>query len=215
MSETSTPVDLSTATVSDALSRVRGGEAAAAAMSTGLRAVAVPGPTAGRAHTIRVSVTDAPPPDALDKWFRAFEAVGPGEVVVVEMDQSVETAIVGDVMGFALRQSGCVALLTDGVVRDSAGLRETGLGVWARGTHMQAFTSIAIETEQGIDVTCSSVRISSGDLVVADEDGFIVVAQDDVDEVMAAAQEVSAREEVARARLAQGERLGSVYGPQS
>jgi 4-hydroxy-4-methyl-2-oxoglutarate aldolase len=101
------------------------------------------------------------------------------------------------------RQRGVAALLVDAAVRDAEDLRELGVPVWARWIRVRG----AMKTEVGtVDepVEVGGAEIRPGDHVVLDADGVVVVRQERVDEVLAAARERLETERVKRAKLHDG-----------
>jgi regulator of RNase E activity RraA len=123
-----------------------------------------------------------------------------GTVVVVAGAASSRTAILGDLVARELLNAGVVAVVTDGLIRDSRAVAELGLAVWARGT-----TPIASRKDGpghvGGSVTLGGVRIRDGDLVVADADGVVVWPAGDLEPLLAKAAAKQQADEERLARL--------------
>lgn len=96
-----------------------------------------------------------------------------GTVLVAIGSPTGTRAIIGDILATWMLARGFEALVTDGLVRDSAQLRQMDLGIWCRGVTPVASTRKGPGTV-GISVRCGEVNVSPGDLLVADDDGVVV-----------------------------------------
>jgi 4-hydroxy-4-methyl-2-oxoglutarate aldolase len=112
--------------------------------------------------------------------------VAPGTVLVVAGAAESRTAILGDLMARTLLASGIVAVVTDGLIRDSREVDEVGLQVWARGV-----TPVASAKDGpgyvGGSVLLGGIVVHDGDLVVADADGVVIWPGADIDRLLEAA----------------------------
>lgn len=115
---------------------------------------------------------------------------GAGErtVLVAIGSPTSRRAVCGDIFAGALVNAGFRALVTDGLVRDIAELRKLELGIWARGTSPIGAAKIG---PAGLDetVTCEEAVCSSGDLVIADDDGVVIWPAAHLEELLARAEE--------------------------
>ncbi|WP_051669496.1 RraA family protein [Bryobacter aggregatus] len=118
----------------------------------------------------------------------------PGEVAVIVMDGEVDVAAIGGLMATAAKSRGMAGMVLDGGVRDLAEIRALGLPVFARyispGTAVGRYASVA----KNIEVTCGGIRVRTGDVIVAGEDGVVVVPKEKEQEVLKRAQEIDDRE---------------------
>ena len=107
----------------------------------------------------------------------AIEAMPEGAVVVADAGGIRDAGIFGDILCARMHRRGVAGLVTDGAMRDVAGIRPVGLPLWCAGAAAPA--SIAALTFVGWQqpVGCGSVAVMPGDIVVADFDGAIVVPQ--------------------------------------
>ena len=119
----------------------------------------------------------------------AIEAMPPGCIAVVDAMGIVDAGIFGDILCSRMKKRGVAALVTDGVVRDVAGVLGTGLPVWCRGG--AAPPSVAALTFVGWQepIGCGGVSVYPDDVIVADEDGAVLIPQKLLEEVVAAAPE--------------------------
>jgi 4-hydroxy-4-methyl-2-oxoglutarate aldolase len=127
----------------------------------------------------------------------------PGEVLVLTMPEPAPVALVGELLATQAQGRGVAALLVDAAVRDVEELRELGLPIWARYVRVRGAEKSAVGTI-GEPVKVGGAPIRQGDVVVLDADGVVVVAQERVEEVLAAARERAERERVKRAKLQAG-----------
>ena len=120
----------------------------------------------------------------------AIEEMPEGAVCVADAMGVADAGIFGDILCARIAKRGVVALVTDGAVRDAAGVAATGLPVWCRGAAAPA--SVAALTFAGWQepIACGGVAVLPGDVIVADEDGAIVLPQ-----ALAAAAAASALEQ--------------------
>jgi regulator of RNase E activity RraA len=119
----------------------------------------------------------------------AIEAMPEGCIAVVDAMGIKDAGIFGDILCERIKRKGVAALVTDGVVRDAAGVRATGLPVWCDGA--AAPPSVAGLTFVGWQepIGCGGVAIFPDDVIVVDDDGAVVIPQALVQEVTAEAIE--------------------------
>jgi 4-hydroxy-4-methyl-2-oxoglutarate aldolase len=118
---------------------------------------------------------DASPRDHNTPW-AALAFARPGDVVVIRTQQQEPHAVCGDNILTMARNAGVVGLVTDGFVRDLAGIEPLELAVFARGISPNS-PSVAGPCSIGLPIVLGGVAIDSGDLVMADEEGVCVVPQ--------------------------------------
>lgn len=131
----------------------------------------------------------------------ALDACRPGEVLVVETDPAVETALFGGILATFAVERGLAALVTNGWVRDAAEIRALGLPVWARGIRLASPTRER-RGELGVPVRLGALTVEPGDLVRADDDGVVGIPAERAGEIVdrAAAKEAAEGEVVGRIR---------------
>ncbi len=111
----------------------------------------------------------------------------PGCVLVVGGHSTSRTAVMGDLMAMELQQAGVAGLITDGLVRDSAEIRALGFPVWCRGTTPTASGKHNPGVVGGA-VTIGGALVRDGDLVVADDNGVVIWAREEYNQLLAKAQ---------------------------
>jgi 4-hydroxy-4-methyl-2-oxoglutarate aldolase len=171
---------LSPTTLADVLSRDR-------VMDIGIRPLWAPMPrVAGPAYPVR-----CPPGDNLMLHAAIYRAA-PGSVVVAEAGDVNYAMCGGNVCAVAQRR-GIAAFVVDGVVRDLAETRARGFPLFARGVIPIPGKKDAVGVLDG-PVRCGGVSVAPGDIVVADEEGIVVVPRDRADAILAAAEARAAKD---------------------
>ncbi|MET0532414.1 MAG: ribonuclease activity regulator RraA [Microvirga sp.] len=119
----------------------------------------------------------------------AIEAMPDGVVAVVDAMGVEDAGIFGDILCARMAKRGVAALVTDGVVRDVAGVLGTGLPVWCNG--VAAPPSVAGLTFVGWQepIACGGVAVFPDDMIVVDEDGAVLIPAALLSEVLTEAPE--------------------------
>ncbi len=171
---------LSPTTLADVLTRDR-------VMDIGIRPLWAETPrVAGPAYPVR-----CPPGDNLMLHAAIYRAA-PGSVIVVEAGD-IDYAVAGGNVCAVAQRRGIAAFVVDGVIRDLAEARERRFPVFARGVIPIPGGKDAIDVLNG-PIHCGGVHVAPGDVVVADEEGIVVVPGDRLDAVLAAAQARAAKD---------------------
>jgi regulator of RNase E activity RraA len=143
----------------------------------------------------------------------AIEAMPEGCIAVVDALGIEDAGIFGDILSARMAKRGVAALVTDGVVRDLAGVEASGLPVWCAGT--AAPPSVAGLTFVGWQepIACGGVAIFPDDVIVADDDGAVVVPAALVDELLPLAIEQERLENWILQEVERGQPLPGLYPP--
>ena len=166
----------------------------------------VPGSrVAGLARTVRCAQGDNLMMHAV------LAVVQPGEVLVLTMPEAAPVALVGDLLATQALERGVAGMLIDAAVRDSEELRDLGLPIWARFIRVRGATRTT-PGELNAPVTVGGSSIRSGDLIVMDADGAVVVARERVVVVLEASLAREAREVSLREQFKAGQLSIDVYG---
>jgi regulator of RNase E activity RraA len=143
----------------------------------------------------------------------AIEAMPAGCVAVVDAMGCVDAGIFGDILCSRMRRRGVAALVTDGVVRDVAGVLATGLPVWCQGVaappSVAGLTFVAWQEAVG----CGGVAVLPNDVIVVDADGAVVVPAALLDAVLDAAVEQERLEGWIMQEVEAGAALPGLYPP--
>ena len=151
----------------------------------------------GEAYTVKCH-----PRDNLSIHKAIYEAPR-GSVLVVETQGFVQCGYFGDIMALACQVRGIAGLVIDGGVRDSADIREMGFPVFSKTVNPGGTIKDSLG-ETGRPILCGGVVVNTGDLVVADCDGVVVVRKDDMEKVLVGAEAIAAKEIGIREKLLGG-----------
>lgn len=133
----------------------------------------------------------------------AIDLTQAGDVLVIATEGFRGTAAVGDLIVGIVRNRGLAALVTDGCVRDAAGIRATGLPCFAAGVTPDSPDGHGPGTA-GLAVTLGGRSVAAGDIVLGDADGVVVVPFARIDAAIAALARVRADEAALEARVRAG-----------
>jgi len=143
----------------------------------------------------------------------AIEDMPAGCIAVVDAMGVSDAGIFGDILCARMQKRGVTALVTDGVVRDKAGVLGTGLPVWCRGAASPP--SVAGLTFVGWQqpIACGGVAVFPGDVVVVDDDGAVLIPAALLDEMLALAPEQERLESWIMGEVDKGAALPGLYPP--
>jgi len=135
--------------------------------------------------------------------YAALAVARPGDVVLCAIQGYDQGSVMGDVMIGMFRNAGIVAAVTDGLVRDVAGIREVGIPVYATGVSPNSPFKNG-PGGVGVPITLGGVIVEPGDLVLGDSEGVVVCPRARVAEVRAALAEVRKKEAAMEAWVRDG-----------
>ncbi|MGO8153670.1 ribonuclease activity regulator RraA [Rhizobium leguminosarum] len=141
----------------------------------------------------------------------AIEAMPEGCVAVVDAMGVTDAGIFGDILCARMQKRGVAALVTDGVVRDLAGVLDTNLPVWCRGVaappSVAGLTFVAWQQPIG----CGGVAVFPDDIIVVDQDGAVLIPADLLEAVLAEAPEQERMEAWIMTKIDEGTPLPGLY----
>ena len=158
----------------------------------------------GPAFTVRGRVE--PSADAhrtLVEWTGLLSRAKPGTVVVCQPNDSV-VAHMGELSAETLQLRGIRGYIVDGGCRDTDGILKLGFPVWCRYFTPRDVVGYWVPDAIEVPITIGSVTIRSGDSILADRDGAVVIPQADAEKILARTEEIMARENLVRNAIRQG-----------
>lgn len=156
----------------------------------------------GRAMTMKLV-----PEGSASPVLGTLEAIGaakPGDVLVIDQGGRMDVNSWGGIATFTAIQHGLVGVVIDGVTRDVDEMKAQGFPAYARGVIQQSIRNRCAFAGHSIEVQLAGVRVRAGDLIMADDNGVVVVPQEHITDVLKIAQECAEMEERVKDWIAQG-----------
>lgn len=166
---------------------------------------------AGRCKTTLWADMAHPDPRPYELELRAVDACKPDDVLICAAGGSIRSGIWGELLSTAARNSGCVGVIVDGAVRDVAKMTEMRFPAFAHQTCVYDSLHRQRVIDLDVPVEIDGVRFTPGDLVMADEDGIVVVPQAVEQEVLQRAWSKIHDEDATRAAIRGGMKAVEVF----
>ncbi|WP_397407148.1 ribonuclease activity regulator RraA [Polaromonas sp.] len=143
----------------------------------------------------------------------AIEDMPAGCIAVVDAMGVSDAGIFGDILCARMQKRGVTALVTDGVVRDQAGVLGTGLPVWCSGAAAPPSVAGLTFVDWQRPIACGGVAVFPGDVIVADDDGAVLIPAALLEEMLLLAPEQERLESWIMSEVDKGAALPGLYPP--
>jgi 4-hydroxy-4-methyl-2-oxoglutarate aldolase len=176
-------------------------------MDSGLRPIGRRGFTiCGPAVTVRTIAIDS------SVVHKAISIAQPGDVLVIDRNSDAKHAAWGEMTSLAATVRGLAGTIIDGPLTDIVEIEEMGYLVFSRGISPITTRGLALAGEINTSVTCGGVTVNPGDIILADDNGILVVPPEMAAEVIERCAPRVEREARIRRRLLAGEQLAEITG---
>ena len=154
------------------------------------------------------------PEDRLHQAYRlAIESLESGDVLVIDAMGNLDAGALGDILAARIKYRGALAVVVDGAVRDGPLIRQVGLPAFVRGVHPAAGPRAIMSMDAHLPIQCGGVLVMPGDLILADDEGVVVVPTALAESVAAKGVEQEDLELFIRRRVEQGVSIQEAYPP--
>jgi len=145
---------------------------------------------------------------SVDVFLAALEGASPGDVLVIDNEGRRDEACIGDLVALEVQAAALTGIVVWGLVRDTAELAGIGLPVYCCGRCPVGPRALRPRpTPAPLDAQLGACRVTAHDVILADDDGVIVVEQSDIGAVLDAATEIARRERAQAQKVRDGKHL--------
>lgn len=142
---------------------------------------------------------------------RAFDALGPDDVLVMEARGERGTGTVGDILALRAQIRGAAGIVTDGGIRDLQAVTALEIPTYHAGAHPAVLGRKHVPWDTGVTIACGGATVQPGDVIVGDTDGVLVIPPGMVEDIVDAAIEQERQETFIAEQVAAGESVDGLY----
>ena len=179
---------------------------------SGLPQLAGSGRIAGRAVTMKLGIGPPQSGPVRHLGTAAVEAARPGDVIVIEQRSGVEAGSWGGILTLGAKLRGVAGVVADGPVRDIDEAKNFNFPLFARGCTARTARGRVVELASNGPVEIGTVTVNPGDYVVADGSAVVFIKPEHIEQVLAAAESIAAREAAMAQALRAGRPITEVMG---
>jgi regulator of RNase E activity RraA len=115
-----------------------------------------------------------------NKALELLDEAPEGSILIYVMQDSVDIAAMGDLMGATAKIRGIKGAVIDGAVRDISQLKKIGFPVWSRRVTPASLVGRMVAVDKQVQVKCGDVIVNPGDYVICDLDGVVVIPEKEI-----------------------------------
>ena len=160
----------------------------------------------GPAVTVRTAALDSA------VVHHAIDIAEPGDVLVIDRNSDMKHACWGELTSLAAKLRGLAGTIVDGPATDVPEIEEMEYLVFCRGVSPITTRSAGTAGEINTTIQCGGVSVNPGDLILADDNGIMVIPPTNIQEIIRRCAPRYANEAEVRRRLLAGEKLGDISG---
>lgn len=142
---------------------------------------------------------------------QAFDAVRPGEVIVIEARGDATAGTLGDILAIRAHAAGATGIITDGAVRDYDAVSAVGIPVFSKGAHPAVLGRRHVAWDHDLTIGCGGATVQPGDVIVGDSDGVVVIPPALVEDVVEATLAQEEKDAWIADRVAEGHRIEGLF----
>lgn len=167
---------------------------------------------AGRVLTIKLGVGTPPPGKPRHIGTTAIESAEPGDIIVVEQRSGLPAASWGGILARGAKMRRVAGVIAEGPARDLDEARQLDFPIFARGATPVTARGRIVELANNVPVMIGDVEVHPGDYAIADASGVAFISAENIERVLAAAEEIARREAAIVRALRKGQPITEVMG---
>lgn len=162
---------------------------------------------------MREDLAGPPKPGTMLPHRMAVETAPAGAVLVIDSGGAENCGTLGDILVARLKNRGVAGVVSDGPMRDVAGILSVGFPVLATGSTAPASMNEVMPIDVGVPIGCGGVAVFPGDVIATDADGAVVIPRAMADELARDAFEQERLERFVLREVKRGRTVDGLYPP--